>query len=117
MFIFSQHNHQESKTITNYDNQFPEYFGKKGLEFALVESNIDVVIGCETHLDQCIHDGEFLLLNYTCFWRDRKDGWGGVVIIIKKELIAEQITSSMLSEILAIKITTHRQPIVICSML
>ena len=51
------------------------------------------------------------------FWRDRKDGWGGVVIIIKKELIAEQITSSMLSEILAIKITTHRQPIVICSML
>ena len=117
MFIFSQHNHQESKTITNYDNQFSEYFGKKGLEFALVESNIDVVIGCETHLDQCIHDGEFLLLNYTCFWRDRKDGWGGVVIIIKKELIAEQITSSMLSEILAIKITTHRQPIVICSML
>ena len=38
------------------------------------------------------------------------EGWGGVIIIIKNELIAEQITSSMLYEIVAVKITTHRQP-------
>ena len=44
---------------------------------------------------------------------ERKDGRGGVIIIIKNELIAEQITSSMLSEIVAVKITTHRQPIII----
>lgn len=25
MFIFSEHNHQESKTIVNNDNQFSEY--------------------------------------------------------------------------------------------
>ena len=56
-----------------------------------------------THLDPCIHDSEFLKLNYTCFWRDRKEGWGGVITIIKNELIAEQITSSMFSEIVAVK--------------
>ena len=44
---------------------------------------------------------------------ERKDGRGGVIIIIKNELIAEQITSSMLSEIVAVNITTHRQPIII----
>ena len=44
---------------------------------------------------------------------ERKDGRGGVIIIIKNELIAEQITSSMLSEIVAVKTTTHRQPIII----
>ena len=95
---------------------FQSVWGKKEeLELALVENNIDVVIGCKTHLDLCIHDSEFLLLNYTCFRRDRKDGWGGIIIIIKNELIGEQITSSMLSEIVAVKITTHRQPIIIAA--
>ena len=92
---------------------FQSVWGKK--EELELENNIDVVIVCETHLDPCIHDSEFLPLNYTCFWRDRKDGWGGVIIIIKNELIAEQITSSMLSEIVAVKITTHRQPIIIAA--
>ena len=100
----------------NFDNQCPECLRKKEeLELALVENNIDVVIGCKTHLDLCIHDSEFLLLSYTRFRRDRKDGWGGVIIIIKNKLIAEQITSSMLSEIVPVKITTHRQPIIIAA--
>ena len=95
---------------------FQSVWGKKEeLELALVENNIDVVIGCETHLDPRIHDSEFLPPNYTCSRRDRKDGWGSVIIIIKNELIAEQITSSMLSEIVAVKITTHRQPIIIAA--
>ena len=66
---------------------------KEELELTLVENNIDVVIGCETHLYPCIHDSEFLPLNYTCFQRNRKDSWGGVITIIKNELIAEPITS------------------------
>ena len=95
---------------------FQSVWGKdEELELGLFENNIDVVIGCETHLDPCIHDSEFLPLNYTCFRRDRKDGWGGVIMIIKNELIAEQITSSMHSEIVAVKITTHRQPIIIAA--
>ena len=88
---------------------------KEELEPALVENNIDVAIGCETHLHPCIHDSEFLPLNYTCFRIDRKDGWGGIIIIIKNELTAEQTTSSVFSEIAVVKITTHRQPITIAA--
>ena len=107
---------KKAKQLRIMTINFQSVWGKKGeLELALVENNIDVVIGCETYLDPCIHDSEFLPLNYTCFQRDRKDGWGGVIIIIKNELIAEQITSSMLSEIVAVKITTHRQPIIIAA--
>ena len=107
---------KKAKQLRIMTINFQSVWGKKEeLELALVENNIDVVIGCKTHLDPCIHDSEFLPLNYTCFWRDRKDGWGGVIIIIKNELIAEQITSSMLSEIVAVKITTHRQPIIIAA--
>ena len=107
---------KKAKQLRIMTINFQSVWGKKEeLELALVENNIDVVIGCKTYLDPCIHDSEFLPLNYTCFWRDRKDGWGGVIIIIKNELIAEQITSSMLSEIVAVKITTHRQPIIIAA--
>ena len=36
-------------------------FGEKGrIKPSLVEKNIDVVIGCETHLDPYIRDSEFL---------------------------------------------------------
>ena len=55
---------------------FQSVWGKKEeLELALIENNIDVVIGCGTHLDPCVQDSEFLPLNYTCFWRDRRLRW------------------------------------------
>ena len=85
---------------------------KEELEPSLVEDNIDVVIGCDTHLDPCIFmiETEFLPLNYRCFRRDRKDGWVDVLIIIKNELITVQIAFSMISEIVELKTATHRQP-------
>ena len=84
---------------------FKKIWGKKEeLELTLVENNSDVVIGS---IYPCIHDSEFLPLNYTCFQRNRKDDWGGVIIIIKYKLIADQIASSMLSEIVAVKITSN----------
>ena len=109
---------KKAKQLRTMTINFQSIQGKKEeLELALVENNIDVIFGCKTHLDPCIHDSKFLPLNYTrtCFRRDRKDGWGGVIIIVKNELIAEQVTSSMLSEIVAVKITSHRQPIIIAA--
>ena len=87
---------------------FQSIWGKKEeLELAVLENNIDVVIGCETHLDPSIHDSEFLPQNYSSFRRDRNDGWGGDIIIVKNSFIVEQITSSLLSEFVAVKITTY----------
>ena len=106
---------KKAKQLRIMTVNFQSIWGKKEeLELALVENNIDIVIGCETHLDPSINDTEFLPTNYCSFRRDREDGWGGVIIIIKNDFIIEQITSSMASEIVAVKVTTHKQqPVII----
>ena len=57
---------KKAKQLQIMTINFQSVWGKKEeLELALVENNIDVVIVCETHLDPCIHDSEFLPLNYS----------------------------------------------------
>ena len=57
---------KKAKQLRIMTINFQSVWGKKEeLELALVENNIDVVIVCETHLDPCIHDSEFLPLNYS----------------------------------------------------
>ena len=86
------------------------------MEQVLIENDIDIVLGCETHLCPSIKNSEFIPENYTCFRKDRQDGWGGVIIITKSHLITEQIMSSIKSELIAIKIETLNQPVVLCSL-
>lgn len=90
---------------------------KELLEDALFDDNIDVIIGSETHLDPCIKDNEFLPETYKCFRRDRiKDNSkGGAIIIVKRELIAEQVKKSETCELVSIKIQTHKHPVIITS--
>ena len=52
---------------------------KEDLELMLSESDIDIVLGSETHLNQNITDNEFLHPLYKCYRRDRADGYGGVI--------------------------------------
>ena len=85
---------------------------KEELALALLKDHIDIGNGCEPHIDQCIHDSVFLLVNDSSFRKDGKDGWCGAIVVVKNNLTAEQITS-VSSEIVATKITTHRLPIVI----
>ena len=78
---------------------------------AFFERNI--VIGFEKHLDPYIHDNEVLKVNICSFCRDRKDCWSIAIMIVKNSLIVEHMSPSMSSEIVAVEVTTHRQPIVI----
>ena len=53
---------------------FQSIWGKKEqLEQELLDNNIDIVIGSETHLDASIKDAEFLPPTYKCYRRDRND--------------------------------------------
>ena len=81
----------------------------------LLEHDIDIVIGSETHLDRHIHDGEILPQTYVCYRKDRDDGWGGVIIIAKKSLITEEVYRSKSSEMIAIKIETFQKPVIIAA--
>ena len=74
---------------------------KKDLELMLSESDIDIVLGSETHLNQNITDNEFLHPLYKCYRRDRADGYGGVIVITKDDLIVEEIVKSHNCEFLS----------------
>ena len=80
----------------------------------MIKVNPNVIIGSET-LDPSIGDSEFLPPGYTCFRRDREDGWGGVIIITKISLIAEEIFKSKETECIAIKIETLDKPVIVVS--
>ena len=86
---------------------FQSILGKK--------EEIEIVLGSETHLKPHISDNEFLHSSYTCYRRDRDDGFGGAIIITKKDLIVEEIVKSETCEFLAIKIQTHSQPLILAT--
>ena len=94
---------------------FQSLWAKKELfHKSLSETNADIVIGTETHLDPSIKESEFLPKGYTSFRNDRADNWGGVIIIVKETLIAEEIFKSKQTECIAIKIETMRKPVIVC---
>ena len=95
---------------------FQSVWGKKEqIEQALSENNVDIVIGSETHLDKSIKDAEFLPPTYKCYRKDRDDTKGGVIIIAKKNLITEEVIKSNKCELIAIKVQTHKKPVIIAA--
>ena len=104
---------KKPKQLRIFVVNFQSIWGKKEELEVVLQNDIDIVIGSETHLDPSISDHEFIPHSYTCYRRDRKDAKGGVIIIVKNELITEQILTSKTSEVLAIKIQTHSKPLII----
>ena len=59
---------------------FQSILGKKEeIELMLLDNKIDIVLS-ETHLKPHISDNEFLHPSYTCYRRDRDDGFGDAII-------------------------------------
>ena len=83
----------------------------------LSENDIDVLIGSETHLTKDILNSEILPSNYIATRKDRDDGFGGIAIIYKNNIMVEDIHFEN-CELVAIKIETHKKhkkPIVVCA--
>ena len=87
---------------------------KDELTLLLSENDIDIVLGSETHLKENISDNEILHPAYTCYRRDN-DGYGGAIIITKKELIVEEVRNSKTCQFVAVKIETHNQPVIMAT--
>ena len=124
----SSNSSNESVTVINDPNKkkanklriltcnFQSIWNKKEeLECILTSSNIDLLIGSETHLSCNIKNSEFIPSNYQAFRKDRNDGYGGVIIIAKNSLIIEQINCPGNAEIVAVKVETFQKPIIISS--
>ena len=86
---------------------------KEQFQKILINSNTAIAIGTESHLDPSIKNSEFLPPGFTAFRRDRQDGWGGVIIIVKLSLIANEVLKSIDTELLAIQIETLKKPVII----
>ncbi|XP_066934925.1 uncharacterized protein, partial [Clytia hemisphaerica] len=60
------------------------------------------------------NNSEYLPSTYTATREDRDDGYGGVIIIRKKELKIEEIRVQS-SDIVAIKVITYEKPVLVCA--
>lgn len=80
----------------------------------LSENDIDVLIGSETHLTKDILNSEILPSNYIATRKDRDDGFRGIAIIKKNNIMVEDIHFQN-CELVAIKIEMHEKPIVVCA--
>ena len=78
----------------------------------LTTNNIDILLGSETHLSNNIMNSEILPPNYTAVRKDRNDGYGGVIIIYKTDLLVEEIHHQK-GELVSIRIETHEKPIIL----
>ena len=98
----------KSKSLRVVTVNFQSIYNKKGeLSSFLIKNDIDIVLGSETHLSPSINNAEILPPMYTSYRRDRADGWGGGIIITKKNLIFGEIKINKECEMVAIKVETY----------
>ena len=84
----------------------------------LSNHDIDIVFGCESHIDQSFSSSEILLKNYKIIRKDRSLGGGGVFIGFKDYLnISEVPELAAEAEMIWAKLSTPKQkPLYLCSL-
>ena len=74
----------------------------------LIDSSTpDVIIGTETWLNDGIHNSEIFPPNYDVIRKDRKDGYGGVLIAISRDYSYEQLPMNTECETVFIKLKVN----------
>ena len=78
----------------------------------------DIVFGNETWLTPNHHSSEFFPPTYHVYRKDRSDGYGGVLLAVKSNLISNQIAvkSSTEAVIVSIKTTKPTEPLIVISL-
>ena len=64
----------------------------------------DVVVACETWLNQSIANNEFISPNYKMYRLDRNDGYGGIFISVKSNFSSQLIQYGESCELCAVKL-------------
>ena len=91
---------------------------KESLWLSLESEKPDIVLACETWLKPDIYDSEIIPsdFEYEIFRKDRKDGYGGILIAIKRNLVYEVIPTDKTCELVAVKITCKHNSVIVASM-
>ena len=85
---------------------------RNSLEIFVETHKIDIVVGSETHLNNSIKNSEFLPPGFLAKRKDRDDGYGGVIIMYRDKIKANEITHDT-AEIVSLKIETYQKPVII----
>lgn len=65
---------------------------KKELVWNVIDDEcIDIIVFSEIWLNNNIYNLEIMLFIYECYRKDRKDGYGGVLVVVKNMFISQQL--------------------------
>ena len=109
---------QTRKSVKILVTNFQNIVNKKEALLTMIDSSAsDIIIGTEAWLNPSIMNNEIFPPDvYEVERRDRPDGYGGVLVAVKKNLNSKKITASIDSEQVWVKITRKRKsPIIIGS--
>lgn len=86
------------------------------LSLLLDSAKPDIIIGCETWLKPEIHNSEIMPPNYTLYRNDRKNGYEGVLIGVRSDIISSEYVNSKNIELVAVKVQLSKQkPLIVGS--
>ena len=103
----------KSKYLWVVTFKFQSIYNKKDeVSSFLIENDVDIVLGSKTRLSPSTNSAEILPPTYTSYRRDRADGWGGLIVITKKNLTVEEIKINKECEMVAIKVETYQKPVI-----
>ena len=106
----------KAKTVSNLRTltiNFQSIYGKREVFWSLVDATKpDIIFGCETWLKPDVSQGEFFPPCFTVYRKDRKDGYGGVLVGIHSSLMSQEIDVDSETELVAAKILCGKQNII-----
>jgi hypothetical protein len=79
---------------------FQSIKNKKAETLNIIDSyNPDIIIGTETWLNDPVHNSEIFPPNYNIYRRDRRDGFGGVLVTVKADIVSEYLDVEINSQL------------------
>ena len=99
--------------VINFDSIYAK---RNVLSASVLDDDPDIIIGCETHLDNSIFDSEIVPPNYKACRNDRNRQGGGVILLHKQDLDVRQIRCPNDSEFIAAKVACQgKKPLIVCA--
>ena len=76
----------------------------------------DIRVGTESWLTPAVNSSEIFPINCNIYGHDHPDGYGGVLLVCKSNLISEELPLSTTYELLACKIHLAHHYLIVCSL-
>ena len=92
-------------------------FRLRSVPFSLINQYIpDIIVGTESWLTPAINSSEIFPSNYNIYRRNHPDGYDGVFLACKGNLISEELSLSTTCELVACKIHLAHHYLIVCSL-